>query len=108
MARVVVPGHPHHVTQKGNRRQNTFFCDDDYPCYIELMSASARKGGTAVWVTPLIPSARYALADQVAPVARAAGITDGHVVVALVENGQARFAGLLGGQALAEDQRVFW
>jgi len=21
---------PHHVTQRGNRRQATFFCDDDY------------------------------------------------------------------------------
>ena len=29
MARIVVPGYPHHVTQRGNRRQETFFCDDD-------------------------------------------------------------------------------
>jgi len=25
----VVPGMPHHVTQRGNRRQQTFFCEDD-------------------------------------------------------------------------------
>ena len=30
MARVVVPGYPHHVTQSGNRRQKTFFCDTAY------------------------------------------------------------------------------
>ncbi|NVK43913.1 MAG: hypothetical protein HWE39_21945 [Oceanospirillaceae bacterium] len=29
MARVVVPGYPHHVTQRGNRQQKTFFCDDE-------------------------------------------------------------------------------
>jgi hypothetical protein len=25
------------VTQRGNRRQQTFFCDDDYRAYLELM-----------------------------------------------------------------------
>jgi hypothetical protein len=28
-ARLVVPGLPHHVTQRGNRRQPTFFGDSD-------------------------------------------------------------------------------
>jgi REP element-mobilizing transposase RayT len=30
MARLVVPGYSHHVTQGGNRRQKAFFCADDY------------------------------------------------------------------------------
>jgi REP element-mobilizing transposase RayT len=30
IARVVAPGVPHHVTQRGNRRQQTFFCEEDY------------------------------------------------------------------------------
>ena len=30
IARLVVPDCPHHVTQRGNRRQATFFRDDDY------------------------------------------------------------------------------
>ncbi len=30
MARVVIPKYPHHVTQRGNRRQKTFFCEADY------------------------------------------------------------------------------
>ena len=29
IARVVVPGIPHHVTQRGNRRQTTFFNQDE-------------------------------------------------------------------------------
>lgn len=38
MARVVVPGIPHHITQRGNRRQATFFGDDDYAAYLDLMA----------------------------------------------------------------------
>ncbi len=38
MARVVAPGMPHHITQRGNRRQQTFFADDDYQAYIDLMA----------------------------------------------------------------------
>lgn len=30
LARLVIPGLPHHVTQRGNRRQQTFFCEEDY------------------------------------------------------------------------------
>ena len=37
LARVVAPGLPHHITQRGNRRQQTFFCDEDYQSYVELM-----------------------------------------------------------------------
>jgi putative transposase len=34
---MVVPGLPHHVTQRGNRRQQTFFSDDDYAEYRRLL-----------------------------------------------------------------------
>ena len=30
VARIVVPGRAHHVTQRGNRRMETFFCGEDY------------------------------------------------------------------------------
>ena len=38
MPRVVVPGYPHHVTQRGVRRMKTFFTQDDYRYYLELVS----------------------------------------------------------------------
>lgn len=38
IARVVVPELPHHVTQRGNRRQQTFFGDNDYAAFLELMA----------------------------------------------------------------------
>lgn len=33
LARVVIPGIPHHVTQRGNGRARTFFGDEDYALY---------------------------------------------------------------------------
>ena len=49
LARVVVPGMPHHVTQRGNRRQKTFFRKDDYAAYLELVAESCARCGVAVW-----------------------------------------------------------
>jgi putative transposase len=37
LARLVVPDVPHHVTQRGNRRQPVFFSDEDYAAYKELV-----------------------------------------------------------------------
>jgi len=35
IARVVAPGYPHHVTQRGNRRQPTFFGDENHAAHRE-------------------------------------------------------------------------
>jgi putative transposase len=55
IARVVVPGLPHHVTQ-GNRREPVFFDADDYRLYRRLVAAAARHAGTAVWAYCLMPN----------------------------------------------------
>ena len=56
LARVVIPGLPHHVTQRGNRRQQTFFIDDDYTAYRELMAEWCLERGVAVWAYCLMPN----------------------------------------------------
>ena len=56
MKRVVVPGYPHHITQRGNRRQKTFFCTGDYQYYLELMAEAAHASGTEVWAYCLMPN----------------------------------------------------
>ncbi len=56
LARIVVPGYPHHVTQRGNRRQETFFCDDDYREYIRLMSEWCRENCVEIWGYCLMPN----------------------------------------------------
>ncbi len=36
-ARHVFPNIPHHITQRGNRREDVFFCDDDKQLYLEWL-----------------------------------------------------------------------
>jgi len=56
LARLVLPGAPHHVTQRGNRRQPTFFSDADYALYLKLLGRWAAQAGTAVWAWCLMPN----------------------------------------------------
>jgi putative transposase len=52
----VAPGLPHHVTQRGNRRQQTFFNENDYQAYLELMSESCLRYGVESWGYCLMPN----------------------------------------------------
>jgi putative transposase len=56
MARLVIPGIAHHVTQRGNRRQPTFFCEADYALYLRLLGRWSRQAGTAIWAWCLMPN----------------------------------------------------
>ena len=56
MARAVAPGNPHHVTQRGNRRCQTFFSDEDYLSYLELMPAWCEKHRVETWAYCLMPN----------------------------------------------------
>jgi REP-associated tyrosine transposase len=49
IARIIAPHTPHHVTQRGNRRMETFFCAKDYRTYLSLMSTWCRKFKVAIW-----------------------------------------------------------
>ncbi|MCJ7602218.1 MAG: transposase [Desulfobulbaceae bacterium] len=56
IARVVVPGIPHHITQRGNRRMETFFSDGDYREYLYLMAEWANRCKVQVWAYCLMPN----------------------------------------------------
>jgi putative transposase len=56
IARVVVPGLPHHVTQRGNRREPVFFGAGDYQLYRRLIAAAARRAGAEIWAYCLMPN----------------------------------------------------
>lgn len=49
LARVVIPGLPHHVTQRGNGGARTFFGDGDYALYRDLLAASCRAADVEIW-----------------------------------------------------------
>jgi putative transposase len=56
LARLVVPGLPHHVTQRGNGRAQTFFGDGDYALYRDLLAQACREAGIRVWSGVLMPN----------------------------------------------------
>jgi putative transposase len=56
LSRVVVAGLLHHVTQRGNRRQPTFFKDEDYAEYRRLLAEACRRSGTQVLAYCLMPN----------------------------------------------------
>jgi len=47
---------PHHVTQRGNRRRQTFFGEEDYQHYLELISRFCRAEQVAIWAYCLMPN----------------------------------------------------
>jgi len=47
-ARTVVVGCAHHITQRGNNRQDVFFVNDDRRVYLELLEEQAEKYGLEI------------------------------------------------------------
>jgi putative transposase len=55
-ARVIAPRYPHHITQRGNRRQKTFFCEEDFKLYKNLMAHWCKRFNVEVWAYCLMPN----------------------------------------------------
>lgn len=56
LARIVVPGYPHHVTARGNRREPIFFKDGDQDLYCDMLAEQMRKAAVEVWAYCLMPN----------------------------------------------------
>ena len=56
IARIVIPDVPHHVTQRGNRREPVFFEDGDYARYLAFLGEGAEKSGTKILAYCLMPN----------------------------------------------------
>ena len=95
IARVVLPGHPHHVTQRGNRRQITFFCDEDYRIYRALMAEWCRRQRVSIWAYCLMPNHVHLVAVPSAPEGLALGIGEAHRRYTLRVNGREGWRGHL-------------
>ena len=48
-ARVVEPGCPHHITHRGNRRDDLFFTPADREEYLEILFDYTRRYGVDIW-----------------------------------------------------------
>lgn len=56
IARVVVPGYPHHITQRGCRRQQTFFTPRDYRFYLDTLKVAKNEAGVSIWAYCMMPN----------------------------------------------------
>jgi len=56
LARMIIPGVPHHVTQRGNRRERIFFEPGDEQVYLDLMAPQLRRHGVECWAYCLMPN----------------------------------------------------
>ncbi len=73
--RIVIPGQPHHVIQRGNRRQQVFFYPGDKILYLKLLKKQVDKYNVEVWAyclmdnhvhLILVPKTQEGLAKAVA------------------------------------------
>jgi len=55
-ARIVIPSLPHHVIQRGNRRQKVFFRKSDYQYYLETLVHCSAMHGLSIWAYCLMPN----------------------------------------------------
>ncbi len=56
IARVVVPEFPHHIIQRGNRRQKVFFNEDDYSRYLRLLNIYSHRFKVDILAYCLMPN----------------------------------------------------
>lgn len=47
-SRYILPGRPHHVTQRGNNRQDVFYTFDDRERYLDLVQQNLAEAGVRV------------------------------------------------------------
>jgi len=78
IARVVAPGVPHHITQRGNRRLQTFFCDEDYLEYLDLMAEWCSRWKVEIWAYCLMPNHVHLIAVPPSKEALTGAIGEAH------------------------------
>jgi putative transposase len=61
-SRAVAVGYPHHVTQRGNNREQVFFDDQDRRTYLEFLRHYTQKHQVDIWAYCLIPNHIHVLA----------------------------------------------
>lgn len=78
IARVIAAGIPHHVTQRGNRRMQTFFSDEDYVAYLSLMAEWCSKCRVEIWAYCLMPNHVHLIAVPESEDSLRRGIGESH------------------------------
>ena len=78
LARIVVPDVPHHVTQRGNRRQEVFFGEEDYAAYQGLIAAACAEHRVRCLAWCLMPNHVHLILTPPTPEALRAALGEAH------------------------------
>jgi len=54
--RILIPELPHHVTQRGTRRERLFFSDNDYRLYLNSLCEWSSRESVEIWSFCLMPN----------------------------------------------------
>jgi putative transposase len=95
LARLIVPGFPHHVTQRGNRRAPIFLEEGDYAVYRDLLAERCRKAGVSCWAYCLMPNHVHLILVPTAAEALSRAIGETHRQYTAFVNARARWTGHL-------------
>jgi len=95
LARLVVPGFPHHVTQRGNRRAPVFFEEGDHALYRDLLVERCRKASVACWGYGLMPNHVHLILVPATADGLASAIGETHRRYTAFVNARARWTGHL-------------
>lgn len=93
VARVVVPGLPHHVTQRGNRGADVFETDEDRRTYLRLLKLYCDKRGLAVWAYCLMTNHIHLVVVSEEEASLGQALRDAHTVYAMYFNERTQLSG---------------
>lgn len=93
VARIVVPGFAHHVTQRGNRRADVFETDEDRHAYLRFLTQYADKHGLSVWAYCLMTNHVHLVVVPEREDSLAKALRDAHTVYAMRFNTRTRLSG---------------
>lgn len=95
VGRIVAPGVPHHVTQRGNRRADVFVDDSDRHAYLRLLATACQRHGVALWAYCLMTNHVHVIAVPATERSLSLAFRDAHTAYALRFNSRYRLSGHL-------------
>jgi len=95
LSRIVVPDAPHHVTQRGNRRQALFAEPGDYALYRDLLAERCAVSGVSCWAYCLMPNHLHLILTPATAAGLSRSVGEAHRRYTAYVNARARVTGHL-------------
>lgn len=93
VARIVVPGFPHHITQCGNRQMEVFETDDDRLAYLRFLKKYAVQYNLSIYAYCLMTNHIHLVAVPADETALGKTLRDAHTVYAMYFNTRTALSG---------------